>query len=149
MATAEQIYADPSALARLYLHQPGSRQMVAWRNRVTGALPVTHHGRAEVINAISLAVFRGEITADQAVGSQDWFAEDFVTGELAQADILWRAALNRAAELSRRHTPQLGVRSLDVLHVACALELKLRHFLTFDDRQAKLAAATGLKLIRL
>jgi hypothetical protein len=30
--------------------------------------------------------------------------------------MLWRAALNRAAELSRKHTPKFGTRSLDVLH---------------------------------
>jgi hypothetical protein len=57
--------------------------------------------------------------------------------------------LNRAAELSQKHTPKFGIRSLDVLHVACALELKLRHFFNFDGRQQKLAAAAGLKLIRL
>ena len=62
---------------------------------------------------------------------------------------VWRAALNRAAELSQNHTPKLGTRSLDVLHVACALELKLRHFLTFDERQQKLALAARLKLVRL
>jgi predicted nucleic acid-binding protein len=38
---------------------------------------------------------------------------------------------------------------LDVLHVACALELKLRHFLTFDERQQQLAAKVGLKIVRL
>jgi predicted nucleic acid-binding protein len=62
---------------------------------------------------------------------------------------LWRAALNHAAEMSQSHTPKLETRSLDVLHVACALEMKLRYFLTFDERQQKLATAAGLKLIRL
>ena len=74
---------------------------------------------------------------------------DFEDGHLDQVDILWRAALNRAAELSRTHSPAVGARALDVLHVACALELGLRHLLTFDDRQAKLAGAAGLKLVRL
>jgi len=38
---------------------------------------------------------------------------------------------------------------LDVLHVACALELKTRYFLTFDIREQQLAAAVGLKNIQL
>ena len=37
----------------------------------------------------------------------------------------------------------------DVLHVACAQELGLRYFLTFDERQQQLAAAAGLKVARL
>jgi predicted nucleic acid-binding protein len=49
------------------------------------------------------------------------------------------------ADLARRHGPRLGVRTLDSLHVACALQLKAQQFWTFDQRQAKLAKATGLK----
>jgi predicted nucleic acid-binding protein len=36
------------------------------------------------------------------------------------------------------------VRTLDSLHVACALELKAERFWTFDDRQVRLAEAVGL-----
>lgn len=148
-ANAEVIYADPSALARLYLHQTGSREMVAWRARNPGALPLTHHGRMEVVNAIAQGAFRGDLSAEKAVAAQGFLAEDFAAGQLRQVDILWRAALNRTAELSQVHTPKLGTRASDVLHVACALELKLKHFLTFDERQQKLAAACGLKPVKL
>ena len=145
--TAEEIYVDPSALARLYLHQDGSLNMVNWRRRVPGPLVVTHHGRTEVINAISLALFRQKISRAEAEKAYAYLEDDFTTGHLIQADILWRAALQRAMELSREHTPSLGARSLDVLHVACALELKQRGLLTFDDRQRKLATAVGLKTV--
>jgi predicted nucleic acid-binding protein len=37
------------------------------------------------------------------------------------------------------------VRTLDSLHVACALELKAGRFWTFDERQGKLARGEGLK----
>jgi hypothetical protein len=74
---------------------------------------------------------------------------DFDDGHYVQADLLWRAALNRAAELSRQHTATIGCRSLDVLHVASALELQMKRFLTFDNHQSRLATTTGLKLIRL
>ena len=55
------------------------------------------------------------------------------------------------SDLDDIHDPnviQLQV-TLDVLHVACALELKLRALLTFDDRQRKLAVSVGLKPISL
>ncbi len=147
--TAAEVYVDPSALARLYIHQAGSRDMASWRARVRGALAVTHHGRTEVINAICRAAFLGQLDERGLIEALEDFNTDFLSGHLRQADLLWRAALNRAAELSRNHTPTLGTRSLDVLHVACALELKLRHFLTFDTRQRQLAVAAGLKNVPL
>jgi predicted nucleic acid-binding protein len=146
--TADEIYVDPSALSRLYIHQAGSREMAAWRAKHRGALTVTHHGRTEIINAICRAAFLGQLDPNGLAETLADFSSDFASGHLRQADILWRAALDRAADLSQRHTPKLGTRSLDVVHVACALELKLRHFLTFDVRQQQLAAAAGLKVVR-
>lgn len=147
--TADAVYVDPSALSRLYLNQPGSRETHLWRARTKGSLPVTHHGRTELVNAVALAMFRGERSQDQTTKAWSNIDADFEDGHLVQVDILWRAALNRAAELSRTHTPCLGTRTLDVLHVGCALELKCRHFLSFDERQRKLATACGLKLVKL
>ena len=147
--TAEEVYVDPSALAKLYLHQKGSMEMAGWRGKMRGALTVTHHGRTEVINAICRSVFLKQLTPDGGAEALADFNADFLAGHLRQADILWRAALDQASELSRKHTPKLGTRSLDVLHVASALELKLRHFLTFDIGQQQLAEAVGLRLVRL
>ncbi len=147
--TADEIYVDPSALARLYIHEEGSREMAAWRAKVGGPLLVTHHGRTEITNAICRAAFLEHLDEAGLAEALTDFGSDFANGLLRQADILWRAALNRASALSQKHTPKLGTRSLDVLHVACALELKLRRFLTFDERQQKLAAAVGLRLIQL
>lgn len=145
--TAEEVYVDPSALTRLYVHQDGSREICEWRARVHGSLPVTHHGRVEVVNAICRSAFVGHLSDDQLAEALAEFNSDFALGHLCQADILWRAALNRPAEFGERHTPKLGTRSLDVLHVACALELQLGRFLTFDARQRQLAVSAGLKLV--
>jgi predicted nucleic acid-binding protein len=149
VATAERTYVDPSALLKLYVHDKESAQMSAWRARVKGALAVTHHGRVEIINGICLAAFRRYITPEARADALASFEEDFEEGRYVQADVLWRAALKRAAELSRKHTPVLGCRSLDVLHVACAVELQLKNFLTFDRRQQKLAKASGVTPIHL
>ena len=50
-----------------------------------------------------------------------------------------------AAKLSRNFSADLGTRSLDVLHVSCAVELGLPNFLSFDEKQKALAAKVGLK----
>jgi predicted nucleic acid-binding protein len=54
-------------------------------------------------------------------------------------------AFDLCAELAHRYGPKLGVRTLDSLHIACAIELRAERFWTFDERQAKLAKAEGLK----
>lgn len=48
-------------------------------------------------------------------------------------------------DLGRRYGHRFGVRTLDALHVACALPLQAEQFWSFDERQAKLAKAVGLK----
>jgi len=149
VASAEATYVDPSALLKLYIHQRESPAMNTWRARSRGALAVTHHGRAEIVNGICLAAFRGDITTDAKNDALASFDEDIAEGRYVQADLLWRATLQRAGELSRKHTPTLGCRSLDVLHVASALELGLRYFFTFDLRQRRLARAVGLKAVEL
>jgi predicted nucleic acid-binding protein len=147
VATARDVYADPSALLKLYLKEPQSRAMVTWRAKHSPALAVTHHGRVELINGIGLAAHRGYITGlirEAALAALD---DDFAQGRYIQSDLLWRAALKRAGDLSREHTPKIGCRSLDVLHVASAVELNLKYFVSFDVRQQQLARAVGLRLI--
>ncbi len=147
MSSAREFYADPSALLKLYLHEPESRAMTTWRAKVTGPLAVTHHGRVELINGLALAAHRGFLPAAAFQATLAALDDDFEQGRYVSADLLWRAVLKRAADLSRAHTPALGTRSLDVLHVASALELCLKRFVTFDTRQSQLALAAGLKVV--
>ena len=147
MASANRIYADPSALLKLYVHEPESAALSAWRARTKGALAITPHGSLEIVNGICLAAFRRLIGADAMADALASFDEDVAEGRYVHADVLWRATLKRAAEISRKYTPELGCRTLDILHVATAVELGLRYFVTFDRRQRRLAQATGLKLV--
>lgn len=87
------------------------------------------------------------ITLAALTDTLDSLEEDFLDGRYVQADLHWRATLNKAAELARIHTPSIGCRSLDVLHVASALELQNKRFLTYNLRQQRLARAVGLKVV--
>lgn len=49
-----------------------------------------------------------------------------------------------AERLSAARTKTEGFRALDTLQVATALHLNAKEFLSFDERQRKLAAAEGL-----
>ena len=54
--------------------------------------------------------FLGQLDSDELAEALADLTSDFASGHLWQADILWRAALNGAAELSQRHTPTLGTK---------------------------------------
>ena len=148
MANADRTYVDPSALRCLYLHDERSRAFCAWRRRLRGSLPITRHGYAELVNAIALAAFRSDVTREVAEGATADLDADLAAGRLRLVDLAWRRALDTAADLSRRHTPSLGTRSLDVLHVASALTLGMAVLVTYDERQGKLARAVRLRLLQ-
>lgn len=146
--TAEHCYVDSSALRQLYAHDTRSAVMAVWRFKHPGPLTMTRFSRTELVNSMAAAVFRGNITEAAFQAFLEAFARDLVEDDLRLVDVPWRAVLDRAADLSRIHTPVIGTRSLDVLHVASALELKARWFVSYDAKQARLAEACGLKVIQ-
>jgi hypothetical protein len=146
--TVDQCYLDSSALRYLYVHGSKSTAMASWRFKRPGPLRITRFGRAEIINAIATVFFRKELAPAELEPTFSDLAEDFVNDRLQLVDVPWRAVLDQAAELSRQYTPALGTRSLDGLHVASALELGTRQFVTYDERQARLASACGLRVVQ-
>lgn len=52
-----------------------------------------------------------------------------------------------AMELSERYAARYLTRALDVLLIAAALEMKAAAFVSFDQRQRKLAAEVGLTIL--
>jgi predicted nucleic acid-binding protein len=53
----------------------------------------------------------------------------------------------RALELSKRYAAEIQCRTLDILHVALALETETPYFVSFDRRQRQLAQAVRLKVL--
>ena len=76
---------------------------------------------------------------------KDWEA-DIASGlnKLVPSDS--DAVLRLAGSYSQNRTAQGGHRSLDILHVATAIHLGAKEFLTFDERQRTLAQHAGLQL---
>jgi predicted nucleic acid-binding protein len=101
--------------------------------------------KTEWVHAIEQHVFRGQMSVTTANKVYSEFERDNRSG-LWEEIPLPEAVYERATELARRYIARTGTRTLDTLHVAAALELKAERFLTFDNRQTKLAKAVGLKL---
>ena len=103
--------------------------------------------RAESSHAIAQLVFQRKLSPDDALELERKLDRHRAAGvwvEVPFPENAWETC----SDLARRHGQRLGTRTLDALHVASALELKAERFWTFDDRQAKLAVAAGLKTAR-
>lgn len=139
---------DSSVLAAFYLAEPHS---AAARRAVTRVpvVPYTPLHHLEVRNAFRLLVGWKRMTARQLAAVLSRLEEDIAAGRLARTPLDLDAIFSRAEELSERHSRRLLTRSLDVLHVAAALELSCPRFVTLDTRQSRLAAACGLKVVNL
>jgi len=61
----------------------------------------------------------------------------------------WTEAVRTACELSAEHSLKLTIRSMDLFHVAIAIEIGADGFVSFDEDQCMLAEEAGLKLLRL
>jgi predicted nucleic acid-binding protein len=101
--------------------------------------------KVEWTHAIEQHVFQGKMSTSAAQRVYGEFGRDHRRGLWMDAP-LPEAIFELATEIARVHVAHTGTRTLDTLHVAAALELKAERFWTFDDRQAKLAKAVGLKL---
>lgn len=138
------VYIDSSFVVSLYLtdiHSSEARRRVVEVSRLT----LTPLHCAEWAHALAQHECRGNISREKARAMDAEFVSDQKNGSWLETG-LPDQAFYLCADLARRHGPKLGVRTLDSLHVACALELKAERFWTFDERQAKLAKAEGLKI---
>jgi len=137
------VYADTSFLVSLYVLDATSEKAVSHIQQAKLPVLQTPFGQLELTNAISLRLFRRELTAAQVKATRSLVQRDILDGVL-QIKPIPVNNFEKALQISRRRTPRLGTRTLDILHVASALELKAEMFYTFDRNQARLARAEGL-----
>ncbi len=139
-------YADTSLLVSLYAPDANSLSAAAHMKRLRAALPLTPLHELELLNALELRVFRGELTPGEVGSAQAAMREDVEKGVYALTPFP-RAAFDKAKEIARTQTTRLGTRTLDILHVASALVLETEAFYSFDRNQLKLARVKGLKTL--
>lgn len=101
------------------------------------------------MTAWHLKVFRKEIPLAAVSAAVDDLQADMDAGVWLVRSCNPASMYSIAERLSRQHTPLLGTRTLDILHVAQAVELGAEVFVTADARQAGMARAAGLRVARL
>jgi len=141
------VYVDTGILLKGYVFEADSPEAIAIVEAAGDPLIFSHFHGIEIPNAIRLKRFRGEIAKAEEAAAIRVFHADIDAGRLARPDYDLAEVFNRAERLSAKYSGDIGSRSLDVLHVAAALECGCTGLASFDERQRKIASLAGLKLI--
>jgi predicted nucleic acid-binding protein len=138
-------YADTSFLVSLYVSDAHTQQAASHLKKLTPPIPLTPLGEMELVNAISLGLFRKELPPREARMALSAMRKDIEVGVLRLTPLPY-GVFEKGKQLASKRTPVIGTRTLDVLHVSSALALNAEMFLTFDVRQGELAKEEGLKV---
>ncbi len=139
------IYLDTSAFLKLYVREADSGRVQDLVTSQKEPLPVWEFQQVEMINALHLKVFWKEISADDANRLLDLFDQRLRRGQY-YCPYINRAELLLTFRSLAKWTPETGCRTMDILHVACAMQLAPEAFVSFDERQLNLARKASLKV---
>ena len=137
-------YTDTSFFFSLYATDANSPKADAWRQANPAPLPFTAFHRLELRNAFSHAVFQNRLTPQEAQAAWQEVENDLAAGLLVRRGGLWHRILREAESIAQNHTPIVGGRTLDIIHVATAKLLGVPEFCSFDTRQTTVASQVGL-----
>jgi predicted nucleic acid-binding protein len=139
-------YADSSFLVSCYITDGNTSTSKAYLLSIGMPLVFTALQSLEVRNAFKLGIFRGLLSMANATAARTNLEQDLHRGLLVKRAVNWPLVFRIAAHLSERHSALTGTRSLGLLHVAAAKSLRASAFVSFDERQPKVAALAGLNV---
>ena len=145
-------YPDTSFLCALYRRQDNTEQAIAHRAATKGALSVTTLLLFEFCQSVRFQTWLHGKDARKGYGEKEGAAMlahlqgDIESGLVEIVPPDWAKVHSIAERISAQQTGKGGHRGFDILHVATALELRAKAFLTFDTQQSALAKAVGLKV---
>jgi predicted nucleic acid-binding protein len=138
-------YADTSFILALYHPDALTPRAEAYMARHTEPLVLTAIQDAEVRNAFRLRVAQQRSSSEEVFRALAYFDRDIHDGIYAYRSPDWPEVFRLLERISQKYTERGAYRFADLLHVACALIIQAKIFLSFDQRQSELAKALGLK----
>lgn len=140
-------YIDSAIFVKAFVLEEDSASAVALLERIGEPFAYSHLHEIEVPNAIRLKQFRREITKAQATAAIRIFKAEVDAGRFARIDYDLGTVFMRAEALSVKFSGEIGTRSLDLWHVAAALEAGCNTFASYDTRQRHAAELSKLEVI--
>jgi predicted nucleic acid-binding protein len=144
-----KIYFDTGLLLKLYSFEPNSAQAIALIQSHGTPIILSGLQQTELRNALHRKRARGEMTPAQLKKALKDLQRDLDGGVLQTPRLDWPEVWAKADRLTAKCVPATSCRTLDVLHVAVALQLGVKIFGTADQRQLLLARKAGLKTVTL
>jgi predicted nucleic acid-binding protein len=105
--------------------------------------------RVEVFNGFCQTERAGLLDHGEARRVIRLLEQEVRIGYWPHVEFDWTDAVRTAGELRAEHSLKLVVRSMDLFHVAIAIEVGAEALLSFDAEQIALAEAAGLAVINL
>lgn len=140
-------YIDTALFVKGFVLEADSPDAVAILESAGEPFIYWHLHELEIPNAIRLKRFRGEITKAQETAAIRTFRADVDAGRFERINYDLGAVFIRAEQLSAKYSGETGTRSLDLWHIAAALEAGCTVFASYDSRQRKAAALCGLAVV--
>ncbi len=140
-----QAYADTSFLVAMFVNEPRSEDAIERLTSLEANLFVGWFSAFEFRNTVRRLGFRNVLRDEEVAAVIESFDEWRNDGRLTAAQVPTARLAARAESLSHKTTPQIGARGMDLLHVAFAIESSATIFLTYDQRQARVARSAGLQ----
>jgi predicted nucleic acid-binding protein len=105
--------------------------------------------RVEVLNSFCQAERAGLLGRGESRQVIRLLENEVRMGYWSHVEFDWTDAVRTAGELRAEHSLKLVVRSMDLFHVAIAIEVGADALLSFDVEQIALAKAAGLDVFKL
>ena len=145
-------YPDTSFLCALYREQDNSERALAYRNAMSEPLHVTRLVLWEFRQSVRFQAFRHSknrqlgYSLPEAERMIAKLTEHLKMSSVKMVNCDFINILVTGERISKARTFAGGHRSFDILHIATAIDLDAKEFLSFDANQIALAAAEGLKV---
>ena len=143
------LYYDSGVLVKLYVREEFSDIVTRFLAMRGEPVTVNTLHELETRNALRLKRFRDEIDDRQLAASMSMLEADLASDRLIRSRVDWPAVCAEAERLSAAMTASIGVRTIDLLHVAAAHHQAASGLVSLDRRQCATARASGLEVAEL